>query len=120
MLSDLLMKLTNIQSECNVNLNNQQIIELKKILKHFSGGVLPIPTMRRELNISSKEVLELMVYLESKGILKSKFKVYCPDSNACAFEKFYDNLRDVPKKQCDKCDKGCVYIENIIVVFEVI
>ncbi|MBS6601458.1 MAG: hypothetical protein ACLR02_06000 [Clostridium sp.] len=120
MLSNLLQKLKNILSDFDKELTEDQVYELSKILEHFSGGIIPMPVIRRELKLTTKETENLMVFLETKGILRSKYRVYCPDSNLCAKETIYNDIRDIPKKKCDRCDNGCLYVENIAVVFEVI
>lgn len=49
MLSNLLQKLKNILSDFDKELTEDQVYELSKILEHFSGGIIPMPVIRREL-----------------------------------------------------------------------
>ncbi|XZH37067.1 hypothetical protein ACSW82_05695 [Clostridium perfringens] len=100
--------------------SQNQVKDLYELLEYFSGGVLPINTVKRILELDNDEVEELMIFLETKGILKSAFKVLCPDKFESIREEIYDDIRKVTKKYCDKCEKGCMYLENIVVVFKVV
>ncbi|CAI3660815.1 hypothetical protein [Clostridium neonatale] len=120
MLPDLLEKLEQILKNHKLKLNNQQIQTLVEIFNIYSGGVVPISVVRRELKLNINDTQELMIYLESKGILKSMLKVCCPSKPESVREELYDDIRKIPKKYCDKCDENCMYVENISVVFKVV
>ncbi|EPY2310860.1 hypothetical protein FDE98_02360 [Clostridium sporogenes] len=120
MLSKLLEGLEKALKNYKIKLTDNQIQSLSEILDFYSGGVIPMRTVRRELNLSMDETEDLMIYLETKGILKSAYKVYCPDKSECIREEIYDDVRDIPKAHCDKCDERCIYLKNIIVVFKVV
>ncbi|ALR90193.1 hypothetical protein [Clostridium butyricum] len=120
MLPNLLEKLEQLLKNHNLKLNNQQIQSLAEILDIYSGGIVPISVIRRELKLNINDTQELMIYLEDKGILKSMLKVCCPSKSESVREELYDDIRNIPKKYCDKCDENCMYIENISVVFKVI
>lgn len=120
MLSILLEKLEHILGNYKEKFNSEQLEGLAKILETYAGGIVPISVVRRELRIDIDKVQDLMVYLESQGILKSMYKVYCPSKSECVREELYDDIRKIPKKYCDKCDENCLYIENISVVFKVV
>ena len=120
MLSTLLEKLEIVLNDCKIKLNKSQLNSLAEALSFYKGGIIPISVIRRELRLTNEEVADLMIYMETKGILKSKYKVYCPSKSEGVMETFYDDVRQIPKKYCDKCDENCMYLENIVVVFEVI
>lgn len=119
MLLDLLVKLQKILENYNPKLTEKQIQNLLEVLKYYNGGILPASVVKRELNISYKETHELMVYLMTKHILKSQYKIYCENDIITGAAKIYDDPAQIPVSICDRCDKRCSLIKNLVVEFEV-
>lgn len=119
MLLDLLEKLQRELENYNTELNEKQIEDLSKVLKFHNHGILPAAVVKRTLKISYKETHELMVYLMTKEMLKAKYKVYCENDTVTGVAKTYDDPAQVPVSICDRCDKGCSLIKNLVVEFEV-
>lgn len=119
MLLDLLERLQEIFKSCKVKLTEEQLNNLKELLEWHSGGIIPSSVVKRELKISYNEVHSLMIFLMTKGIVKSKYKVYCENDNITGTAKVYDDPAEIPITICDRCDKGCSLINNIVVEFEV-
>lgn len=119
MLLDLLEKLHKILENYSPTLNENQIKNLSEALEWNKGGILPANVVKRELKISYEETHKLMIYLMRKGLLKSKFKIYCENDIITGVSKVYDDPAEIPVEVCDRCDKGCTLIKNLVVVFEV-
>ncbi|MDM0483644.1 hypothetical protein QTG92_09635 [Clostridium perfringens] len=113
------MELKKIMSQWK-KISYNQIKTLLELLDYFNGGIIPISVVKRKLNLTNDEVEDLMIFLETKGILKSAFKVFCSDKFESTREEIYDDIRKIPKKHCDKCEKECMYLENVVVVFKVV
>lgn len=119
MLLDLLEKLRKILENYSNPLTESQIKDLAEILEWNNGGILYATVVKRELNISYEETHRLMIYLMTKGILKTKYKIYCENDMITGSSKIYDDPAEVPISICDRCDKGCSLIRNLVVEFEV-
>ncbi len=75
--------------------------------------------MKRELKISYEETHKLMIFLMTKGLLKTKYKIYCENDMITGMAKTYDDPAEIPISTCDRCDRGCSLIKNLVVEFEV-
>ncbi|XZI67586.1 hypothetical protein ACSXEI_00305 [Clostridium perfringens] len=112
-------KLQKILENYNPELTEKQIKDLSEVLEFHNHGILPASVVKRILKISYKETHELMVYLMTKDMLKPKYKVYCENDMVTGAVKIYDDPAQVPVSFCDRCDKGCSLIKNLVVEFEV-
>ncbi len=119
MLLDLLEKLPKILENCNITLNESQVETLAEALINFNGGILPSRVLKRELKISYEETHKLMIFLMTRGILKSKYKIYCENDMLTGVSKIYDDPAEIPVSICDRCNRGCSLIKNLVVEFEV-
>ena len=119
MLLDLSEKLQKVLANYKVQLTEKQIKNLCETLEWYKGGIIPATVIRRELNISFEDTHKLMIYLMTKGILKSKYRIYCENDTISGVRKVYDDPAEIPMIICDRCDKGCSLIKNLVVEFEV-
>lgn len=119
MLLNLLVKLQKILENYNPKLTENQIKNLSEALEFYNGGILPANIIKRELKISYKETHELMIYLMTKNVLKAKYKIYCENDMFTGTADVYDDPAQIPVSICDRCDKGCSLIKNLVVEFEV-
>lgn len=115
-LENLKMKLTN----CEVNLNNDQIRNLYETLEYHSGGILPLRVLKKELGLSFDETYKLMLFLSIKNILKPVYKVICDYDMETNGGKIYDTISEIATYVCDRCDKKCVLVDSVCVEFRVI
>lgn len=120
MLSDLLGKLQEILKNYNIKLNNEQIRKLEELLSFYKGGIIPTAVVKRTLNISYAETHNLMIFLMTKNILKSKYKIHCENDLVTGAGKIYDDPAEIPIELCDRCERGCALIKNLVVEFEVV
>lgn len=119
MLLDLLEKLPKILENCSIVLNENQIKTLAEALIKFNEGILPARVLKRELKISYEETHKLMIFLMTKGFLKSKYKIYCENDMITGASKIYDDPAEIPVSTCDRCNRGCSLIKNLVVEFKV-
>lgn len=119
MLSNLLEQLQGILKNCNVKLNDKQIKCLKQTLIYHKGGILPASVLKRELDIPYPEIHRLMSFLSTSRILMPIYKISCENNMNTGMEKVYRNIFEIPVEVCDRCEKECVILKNIIVEFEV-
>lgn len=120
MLPKLSENLEKILDEFKYSFTKEQIKDIYKLLEYYDDGILPLGAMRRKLRIEMTIAKDLAVYLETKGILKSMYKVICRDNSNDVIEKEYEDIRSIPNKTCDKCSEECLLYENIVVVFKVV
>ena len=114
-LENLKMKLTN----CEVNLNNDQIRNLYETLEQHSGGILPLKALKRELGLSYDETYKIMLYLSVSKILKPVYKIICNHDMETDYGKTYNTISEIATI-CDRCDKKCVLVDSVYVHFKVI
>lgn len=119
MLSDLLGRLQKILVNYDINFSEQQIKNLAETLKYYNKSILHPRVLKREMNLSYNQVNDLMIFLETQGILRSKFKTICTEEHSNKVEKIYNSIKEVPLTVCDRCEKECSMLTNVIVVFEV-
>lgn len=119
MLLDLLGKLHEVLANCKVSLNDSQINELESLLQFHHKGIIPASVVRRELKISYEETHKLMIFLMTQGYLKSKYRIYCENDVFTGGSNVYDDPSQIPVEVCDRCEKGCALIKNLMVEFEV-
>lgn len=119
MLSGLLERLHKLLDNYRVQLDNEQIKSLADTLEFHNNGLLPANVLQRELEISYKDIHSIMSYLSTKGILVAKYKIYCENDMNTGASEIYDDIKDIPVKICDRCDRSCALIKNVIVEFEV-
>lgn len=119
MLLGLLEKLQKTLESYDKKFTEKQIKDLAEVLEWCKDGILPARVVKRELNISYKEVHSLMIYLMTKGMLKAKYKVYCENDMLNGMANTYDDPAEIPLTICDRCDRGCSLIKNLVVEFEV-
>lgn len=120
MLPELLENLEKILEGFEYKFTDREKKEIYRILDYYKGGILPLGVLRRKLNVDTDLVEDLLVYFETKGIVKSVFKVICKDKTNDVREEIYDDIRKIPRKMCDKCPEECLYYENIAVAFKVV
>lgn len=120
MLPNSLEKLGEILKQYEYKFSKEEVAILFDLLDFYKDGIIPMPVIRRKLNLDIDNAWNLLIYLESKGVVKSMYKVYCNIKSEAIREEIYDDIRKVPKKHCDKCEEGCLYIENVGVVFKVV
>ncbi len=120
MLPELLENLEKILEGFQYKFTDKQNNEIYNVLQYYNGGILPLGALRRRLNVDMDVVSDLVIYLESKGIVKSMYKVICRSSTNDIREEIYDDIRKIPKKICDKCPEECLYYDNIVVAFKVV
>ncbi|MBP2032586.1 hypothetical protein J2Z42_001258 [Clostridium algifaecis] len=119
MLLNLSEKLQKLLKNCKVFLNGDQIESLAEILEFYNNGILPAKILKHKLEITYKDVHTLMTCLAIKGILRVKYRIYCENDSITGASKIYDDIEDIPVSVCDRCDKRCTLIKNVIVEFEV-
>lgn len=115
-LENLKMKLT----DCEVDLNGNQIIKLYETLEYHSGGILPLSVLKRELSLSFDETYKLMLFLSIKKILKPVYKVICDHDMETNGSKIYNTISEISTYVCDRCNKKCVLVDSVCVEFKVI
>lgn len=119
MLLDLLGELQDKLKTCNVKLDEDQIQKLREALIFHKGGVLPAKVLKKDLKISYTDTHKLMIFLMTKGYLKSIYKIYCENDIITGASKTYDDPAEIPVEICDRCDRGCALIKNLKVEFKV-
>lgn len=119
MLSNLLERLRVILENYKIRLNETQMTNLAVALDFHNGGIIPAKIIKRELNISYEETHKLMTFLSTKGILKPKYRVYCENDVITGASKIYNDPAEIPIDVCDRCEKECILIKNLLVEFEV-
>lgn len=101
-------------------LTEHQINNLIDLLQYYKGDIVPISVIKRELNISSDEIYNLLINLTKKGYLEMNFKIWCEHSSDTKIKTIYRAIEDIPLDNCDICEKGCKLLNNIIIVFRVV
>lgn len=119
MLLDLSERLQKELANYKVKLTEKQIKNLCETLEWHNGGIIPASIIKRELKISFEDTHKLMIYLMTKGFLKSKYRIYCENDMISGVNKSYNDPAEIPMIICDRCDKGCSLIKNLVVEFEV-
>lgn len=114
-LENLKMKLT----DCDVDLNDNQIKKLYETLEYYSGGILPLSVLKRELGLLFDDTYKLMLFLSIKNILKPVYKVICDHDMETNGGKIYDTISEIATHVCDRCDKKCVLVDSVCVEFKV-
>lgn len=120
MLSNILERLKTKLNDCPITLNENQIYLLSKIIKLYCNDILPIDVIKDNLKLSYDEVNEVLLYLSRKGFLKMNYKVWCENCNCNSEKQVFENFYDIPIEVCDRCDKRCRKIDNIIIVYRLI
>lgn len=116
----LLNLLGKLQKELeSYNLDFEKIKNLKEVLIFYRNGIVPSQVIKRELSISYEETHKLMILLMTKGLLKAKYKVFCENETTTGLSNTYDDPSEIPVSICDRCDKRCTMIKNLVVEFEV-
>jgi Predicted nucleotide-binding protein containing TIR -like domain len=81
---------------------NKSVDELKSVQPQI---------LMRELNISDKELKEIINYLHDKGAMLYKYNIYC--SNCKIKHTIYENEIRKEKKECDECGKMLYFKEEL-------
>lgn len=119
MLLVLLEKLERILENFKVKLNKNQLHNLAETLIYYNDSIVPAKVIKRELKISYSDTHDLMIFLQIKGILIPKYKIYCENDSITGVSKIYDDPKDIPVEICDRCDRECTLIKNLVVEFKV-
>lgn len=102
-------------------IENKVILEkLKSYLEYYEGSNISSNELANKLNISYSDAKKVMNELLKNKIVDMLFKVYCSNEIDLEEPEIYDNIEDIPSNECDKCDKKCSVLKNIIIIYKVL
>ncbi|EOU1841393.1 hypothetical protein IZT14_001668 [Clostridium perfringens] len=101
-------------------LKEEKFNELKEFLEYHEDGYLTSNEVANRLDISFEDAQIIMRELYTNDYLDMNFKVCCENAIDIAEEEIYESIEDIPQEICDKCEKKCVLLKKIIVIYKVI
>lgn len=110
----------NILSKLREILTENQINELNEFLEFHNGGYITSGDVSNRLDISFEDAKNVTKELFRYNYTDMKFKIYCNNEiDMCETETF-DSIEDIPNEKCEKCEKGCSILPNIIIIYKVL
>lgn len=100
-----------------INLSEEEIRTLGEILDYYRDDLVPVSIVKRDLKLTYEQANDLMVFLAKHDILEINYKIWCDNEYLYNSGDVYRHIIDVPKDICNKCEKECQILKNVVIVF---
>lgn len=91
-----------------------------RFLRYKLNSRISITDLANKLDVEYVTAKNIMLTLLENDIVEMNFKICCGNELNNGGSLYYENIQDIPDEICENCEKACLLIKNVAVVYKVI